>query len=56
MLGDYTLKHGMFITLYSTVGLSPSRPSPAPALLLRGGSRFLGGPISRAMDMHMTCP
>ena len=27
---------------------TPRRPSPAPALLLRGGSRFLGGPIARA--------
>ena len=36
------------LTRHTTIALHHCRPSPAPALLLRGGSRFLGGPIARA--------
>ena len=36
------------LTRHTTIALLHCRPSPAPALLLRGGSRFLGGPIARA--------
>ena len=36
------------LTQHTTIALLLCRLPPAPALLLCGGSRFLGGPIARA--------
>ena len=49
MLGFSARSDSRWATSLTTIALLHCRPSPAPALLLRGGSRFLGGPITRAM-------